>query len=142
MVDISIFFLFPENHGIATVKGDQTTAKIIVDILAENRNFALALDIYNNSHAWPNYIPEDVVKRAIIEFTKGITNTFDLVFKENDTKISRDTLITCMCWIQYYSKKDARLSWMNAITDMGEMDKDFDEFINPWDVLKNIDMTI
>ena len=132
------------HYGIATAKGNQTMAKIIVNKLADTTdpNFAVAFDVYNDTHAWPHYVPGELIKIAITGFGKGIMNIFDLVFKENDTKISRDTLIRCMWRTQDFSEKDSRLSWMDAVTEMGEMEKDFDEFINPWDVLKNIDMTI
>ena len=135
---------YAKDYGISVPKGNQIIGQKIVSILADGFNYDMVtpFKMYERNKAWPDKIPRNLITSCIGNFALGNQAMFDLVFRENETKIKRVVLRSVMNYIEDYSPNDKRLSWTTALEKLGEYDKDDDEYINPCDVLDQIDMSI
>ena len=135
---------YHDNDGVSVPKGNQIIGKKIVDILADvfNPDIQTPFKMYFQSKAWPSRVPRQLVNTCISNYAFGDQKIFDLVFRENNTKITRSLLRSIMDRLEDCSPNNARLSWCNALEKLGEYDRDPDEYINPCDVLDKIDLNV
>ena len=128
--------------GFATPKGDQEYAEHLIKSFS---NFVSPMDVslkfYKKHLCWPHVIPRNLIWSAINDYSTEEFELYDLIFRENDTKITMRNLLSAMTAAEEQRPWFDKLNWCDARDEFEIFEKTpLTELISPNDFLDKIDL--